>query len=176
MRVENATTSMNSLLWSLQSSSIVSRSTNVHSILSIKYFIVAFIRENNPRRSGRCFEPIWGLLGAIYETKLYSRRIRLPVEEIIDKLDFVLIYRTRSGKESISSRSWWSLMISRSVTFCARPPAPGSVTTVWNWSSFYSFRRCKDEKSMRIKISAVGMHQSQLELIELKLVGIRRDW
>ena len=44
----------------------------------------------------RCFGIILGFLGAMHEVMLYCRRIRLIVEVLIDRLIFVLTYRTKS--------------------------------------------------------------------------------
>ena len=52
-------------------------------------------------RARRCFGVILGFRGAMYEVMLYCRRIRLIVEVLIDRLIFVLAYRTKSVKEFV---------------------------------------------------------------------------
>ena len=67
----------------------------------------------------------------MYEVMLYCRRIRLIVEVLIDRLIFVLAYRTKWVKEFVLSRICSSLMsrVCRFVVFFGRP-APGLVGTV----------------------------------------------
>ena len=79
-------------------------------------------------RARRYFGLILGFLGAMYEVMLYCRRIRLIVEVLIDRLIFVLVYRTESLKEFVSSRSLMS-RVCRFVVFFGRL-APGLVDTV----------------------------------------------
>ena len=82
-------------------------------------------------RARCCFGAILGFLGAMYEVVFYCRRMRLIDEVLIDRLIFVLAYRTKSVKEFVSSRIRSSLMdrVCGIVVFFWRP-VPGLVATV----------------------------------------------
>ena len=67
-------------------------------------------------RARRCFGVILGFLGTMHEIMLCCRRKRLIVEILIDRLIFMLAYRTKSVKEFISSRICSSL-INRACRF-----------------------------------------------------------
>ena len=138
---------MSSFLWPFKTSSISAKTSKIYSILSIKYFINALIAEyhtfdqswtdqdkcslHQSIRARRYFGVIFDFLGTMYEAMLYCWRIRLIVELLVDRLIFVLPYRTKSVKEFVSSQICSSLMsrVCRFVVFFGRP-APGLVATV----------------------------------------------
>ena len=120
--------------------------SKIYSVLSIKHFIILSSPNITFDQSGmdqdkcslhqliqarRCFGVILGFLGAMYEVMLYCRRIRLIVEVLIDRLIFVLAYRTKPVKEFVSSRICSSLMsrVCRFVVFFEHP-SPGLVAMV----------------------------------------------
>ena len=82
-------------------------------------------------RARRCFGVIVAFLGALAESILYYRRIKLIVEVLIKRFIFMLAYRAKLAKEFVSLRICSSLMnrVCRIVVFSGHL-APGLVATV----------------------------------------------
>ena len=114
-------------------------------------------------RARRCFGVILGFLGAMYEVMLYCRRIRLIVEVLIDRLIFVLAYRTKSGKEFVSSRICSSLMsrVCRFIVFFGRP-APGFVATLPYLSNLRIVCRIQRREIFNCRVETCQYHVGEL--------------